>query len=68
MISVNYLTNSMLVDDLKASPSSIGAEGLIGTLNASGTDFFAVGGTLNIDADQMVGTYTGSFTVTVAYN
>ena len=67
-ITVSYLTNNMIVDNLKAAASSTGSEGLMGTLSTSGTDFFAIGGTLNVNADQMVGTYTGSFTVTVAYN
>lgn len=39
-----------------------------GTLNASGTETFQVGATLNVGVNQTPGTYTGSFNVTVAYN
>lgn len=66
---VNFMSNSMTVSSIKAFPTSVGTtESLTGTLNASGVDFFGVGGTLNIDPEQVVGAYTGSFTVTVAYN
>ena len=39
-----------------------------GTLSASGTGSFKVGATLQVGASQALGAYTGSFTVTVAYN
>lgn len=39
-----------------------------GTLNASGEETFNVGGTLNVGANQAPGQYTGTFTVTAAYN
>jgi hypothetical protein len=35
---------------------------------STGTDSFAVGGTLNIGATQIPGVYTGTFDVTVDYN
>lgn len=38
-----------------------------GTLTG-GTDSFTVGGTLTVGANQAGGTYTGSYTATVAYN
>lgn len=38
-----------------------------GTLTG-GTDSFTVGGTLAVGANQAGGTYTGSYTATVAYN
>lgn len=37
-------------------------------LGAGGTDSFNVGATLTVGADQLAGTYTGSFDVTVDYN
>jgi hypothetical protein len=47
---------------------SNGASGtLSGSLDASGKQSFAVGGTLSIGANQAAGTYTGNFSVTVAY-
>ena len=39
-----------------------------GILNDSGEDTFAVGATLNVGANQAPGQYTGTFTVTAAYN
>jgi len=35
---------------------------------ATGTENFQVGATLTVGAAQAVGPYTGTFTVTVAYN
>lgn len=54
--------NSMTVNGFT---SSIGTAG---TLSAGGTQSFNVGATLNVGASQASGDYTGSFTVTVAYN
>ena len=42
------------------------ANGLLS--NVDGTETFNVGATLNVNANQASGTYTGSFPVTVAYN
>lgn len=39
-----------------------------GLLNASGTAAFSVGGALSIAGGESAGTYTGSYSVTVAYN
>ena len=41
-----------------------------GTLSSAATqpDVFGVGATLNINADQTAGSYSGSFNVTVSYN
>jgi Domain of unknown function (DUF4402) len=38
------------------------------TLNSNGTNIFNVGATLTIPKDAQGGTYSGSYTVTVAYN
>ena len=53
-------SDSMTVDSFSPSKSS-------GTLEG-GVDTFSVGATLNVAANQPVGSYTGSFNVTVAYN
>jgi hypothetical protein len=37
-------------------------------LSSSGTATFSVGATLNLDADQVAGEYTGTFSVTITYN
>ena len=39
-----------------------------GTLSGAGSESFGVGGTLNINANQGVGGYTGTYSVTVNYN
>jgi len=39
-----------------------------GTIGASGTTTFNIGGTLTATAGQAAGTYTGTFPITVAYN
>jgi hypothetical protein len=41
---------------------------LSGTAGTGGTEIFYVGGTLNVGAAQAPGGYTGTFSVTVAYN
>ncbi len=38
-----------------------------GTISGGGTDSFTVGATLNVGGTQASGTYTGTYTVTVAY-
>jgi hypothetical protein len=45
--------------------SSLGATS---ALDAQGESALKVGATLNVDANQPVGLYTGAFDVTVAYN
>ncbi|MBX7514521.1 DUF4402 domain-containing protein [Qipengyuania sp. GH38] len=39
-----------------------------GTLSATGSDNFSVGGTLNVGANQAAGSYSGSYDATVSYN
>jgi len=39
-----------------------------GYLPSGGSGYFTVGGTLNVGAGQAAGSYSGSYTVTVAYN
>lgn len=54
--------NSMVVDGLNSSPSGVGQ------LNALGEETLVVGGTLNVTANQNMGSYSGVMTVTVDYN
>lgn len=53
-----------------SSPMTI--EGFVhsatGTLSAAGEETFNVGATLNVGANQAAGEYTGTFSVTAAYN
>jgi len=58
---------TMNINGLLARSASAGSNGLTGSLN-SGADTFTVGGTLNVAASQLAGTYSGTFDVTVAYN
>jgi len=67
-ITVSAGPANMTISSLLARTASAGANGLTGTLSTSGTDNFTVGGTLNVAAGQVTGTYTGTFDVTVAYN
>lgn len=63
-IAVTAGTNSMTIDTWTAKAAS----GTTATIADSGTDTFTLGGTLNVDANQAAGTYTGNFSVSVAYN
>jgi hypothetical protein len=67
-ITVTSGAANMTINSLLARTASAGVNGLTGTLSASGTDNFTIGGTLNVAAGQVTGVYTGTFDVTVAYN
>ncbi|MDR3705759.1 MAG: DUF4402 domain-containing protein [Paludibacteraceae bacterium] len=67
-ISVSDGSNTMTISSLVARAASAMADGTTGTLSATGTDAFTVGGTLTVPAGQAIGAYTGTFNVTVAYN
>jgi spore coat protein U-like protein len=54
--------DDMLVDGIASTP------GGSGTLGVGGDQSFGVGGTLHVGANQLPGTYSQSFGVTVAYN
>jgi hypothetical protein len=55
-------SNTMQVNGFVSNP------GTTGTLSAGGTDTLKVGATLAVGNNQVPGTYTGTFSVTVAYN
>ena len=54
--------NTMTVDTFTSNPSGTGA------LSAGGSQTLNVGANLNVGISQATGTYSGSFSVTVAYN
>jgi hypothetical protein len=55
-------TETMSVGTFTSDPTETG------TLSAGGTQTVAVGGTLTVGASQVVGSYTGTFSVSVEYN
>ena len=54
--------NNMTVNGFVSNPAGTG------TLSAGGSQALAVGGTLQVGVAQATGSYTGTFSVTVAYN
>jgi hypothetical protein len=61
--------NTMTVGTFTADVSTVAGSGLLsGAAGAAGSQTVSVGGTLNVGANQAAGSYTGSFSVTVAYN
>jgi len=62
-VTLSSGANSMTVDTFTSNPS-----GTAGVIAGGGTQALAVGGTLHVGATQASGTYTGTFTVSVAYN
>jgi hypothetical protein len=61
----NTMTVSTFTSDVA---TTAGAGQLSGSIGSAGTQTVSVGGTLNVGANQAAGSYTGSFSVTVAYN
>lgn len=59
---------TMSIGTLKARFNGAGADAIVSTLSATGTDSFTVGGTLTIAAAQVAGIYAGAFDVSVDYN
>lgn len=55
-------SHTMAVNSFVSNP------GATGTLSGGGTDTLKVGATLVVGNNQVPGTYTGTFNVTVAYN
>jgi hypothetical protein len=62
-ITITSSSNTMHVNTFNSSLTNNS-----GTLNSSGADNFYVGATLNVNATQPSGTYSGTFNVTVNYN
>jgi hypothetical protein len=54
--------NIMVVDRLQSQPMGSGV------LDASGEQVLVIGGTLNVSANQVFGTYSGVMNVTITYN
>jgi hypothetical protein len=59
---------TMTISGLLARFNGAGADAIVSTLSATGTDNFTLGGTLTVAAAQVAGIYAGAFNVTVDYN
>ena len=64
-VSLSAATGSATMSLGSFSTTLTGSQG---SLNTSGTTSFGIGGTLSVNANQAIGTYSGSFTVTLNYN
>jgi hypothetical protein len=62
------VSGTMTVDTFTSSAVSGTLGTLSGSAGAAGTQSFYVGGTLHVGSNQAPGAYTGTFSVTVAYN
>jgi hypothetical protein len=61
--------DTMTVDTWTSDIATTAGAGLLsGTAGTAGAQTFYVGGTLNVGVNQAPGSYTGTFSVTVAYN
>ena len=60
--AITFGANTMTVNTFTSSPSTTGV------LSNTGSQALTVGGTLNVGINQVVGAYTGTFSVTVTYN
>ncbi|MFZ4740023.1 MAG: DUF4402 domain-containing protein [Bacteroidales bacterium] len=64
-------SSPMQIDNLKLITTDLQAERsapTTSTIDGSGADQITVGGTLNVAGNQAKGSYTGPFTITIAYN
>lgn len=59
---------TMTISSLRARPASAAVDQLTGITSSGGTEDFTIGGTLNVDPGQAGGVYSGTYSVTVAYN
>jgi hypothetical protein len=71
--SVSLPTSVQLAAATGSATMSLGSfsttlTGSQGSLNTSGNSSFGIGGTLTVNANQAIGTYSGNFTVTLNYN
>lgn len=68
-VTVSLGEVNLVISSFKALVSSVGAEAVTGTLDATtGRDNFTVGAVLELPAGTGSGHYSGTFSVSVAYN
>ena len=68
LVTISGASPPMHIDGFVARAASAGIDGLTGTLDGSGSDNFVVGAMLKLVNAQPMGSYTGTFDVTVNYN
>lgn len=68
IVKINSGANQMNVDNFTIKSTNNGAGNGTGKLNQQGTDTFRIGATLKLANGQPAGIYTGTFTITAAYN
>jgi hypothetical protein len=61
-VAITSGSNSMTVNGFTSDPNATGL------LNGTGSQTINVGATLNVNANQATGDYTGTYNVTIAYN
>jgi hypothetical protein len=66
--SISSGINTMGITEMKARFNGEDADATTSTLAANGTDSFTLGGTLNVQENQIGGQYSGTFQVSVDYN
>jgi hypothetical protein len=59
---------TMTISSLTARFNGAGADAIVSTMSATGTDSFTLGGTLTVAPAQVAGIYAGTFSVMVDYN
>jgi len=66
--SIDNGTNTMDVTAIKTRFNGADSDDTASTFSENGTDSFTLGGKLNIEENQVIGNYSGSYIVSVDYN
>jgi hypothetical protein len=66
--SIDNGINTMVVNSIKARFNDAESDSVTSSINSEGTDSFALGATLNVQENQILGQYTGQYEVCVNYN
>jgi hypothetical protein len=66
--SISTGNHTMNINLMKARFNGADTDATTSTLSEDGTDSFTLGGTLNVQGNQVVGKYAGTFQVSVDYN
>jgi hypothetical protein len=66
--SIDNGINTMVVTSIKARFNEAESDSVTSSINSNGTDRFTLGGTLNVQENQISGQYSGQYEVCVNYN